>query len=123
MSQIVERFASAVQALVGDGPIKNRLMQAYTGYLEDLQQVDLPVSGKREFTDLHSALHRAKAVGSIDCVQASVQKMSPEEAGTYARTIVKLYSELLAMEQPGKSDSSLRLATEAPPRFLVTGGH
>ena len=78
MSQIVERFADAVQALVGEGPIKNRLNKAYSVYLADLQQIELPVASKHAFGRLHSALHSGAAIGRADSVTASVQKMSPD---------------------------------------------
>jgi hypothetical protein len=121
MSQIVERFEAAVQALVGDGPIKDRLQAAYTGHLEDLQQVDLPISGNVQFGELHSALHRMPAVGSVGCVRASVQKMSPGEAWRHARTIVRLYVEVLAMERAVRAEAEAALVPEfeEPPRFLV----
>jgi len=123
MSQIVERFAAAVQALVGDGPVKNRLTTAYSAYLEDLQQVELPIAGKRDFGDLHAALHSVAPVGKVDGVTASVQKMSPREAGWHARTIVRLYAELLAMEQGAKpAESALKPAPDEPPRFLARAG-
>ena len=122
MSQIVERFEAAVQALVGEGPIKNRLRAAYTEYLEDLQQVDLPVDGNIEFGELHSALHSADAVGKIDCVKASVQKMSPAEAWWHARTIVRLYTEVLSMERGARiaAEAMAAPAAEEPPRFLAS---
>ena len=121
MSQIVERFQAAVATLVGDGPVKNRLMSAYSDYLEDLQQVDLPIAGKRDFGDLHVALHRAQAVGKIDCVRASVQKMSAEEATRYARIIVRLYVELYTLEHNVRpqTEKALRVAEDPPPRFLA----
>jgi hypothetical protein len=120
MSQIAERFESAVDALVADGPVKNRLVTAYVDYLQDLQHVDLPIAGKRQFSELHAALHRAQAVGKIDCVRASVQKMSADEAGRLARIIVRLYIELLAMEQGARAqpEKALRVAEDLPPRFL-----
>ena len=123
MSQIVERFEAAVQALVGDGPVKNRLRTAYTEYLEDLQQVDLPIQGKVEFVELHSALHRAAPIGKTDCVKASVQKMSPAEAWWHAQTIVRLYAEVLAMERRARveAESTLGPADEAPPHLLARG--
>lgn len=122
MSQIVERFASAVQALVGEGPVKNRLRRAYSEFLEDLEQVDLPIAGKREFGELHSALHSVAPVGNVDCVKASVQKMSSSEAWWHARTIVQLYTELLAIEHSARSpsDELLKPVEDAPPRFLVS---
>lgn len=102
MSQIVNRFESAVQALVGDGPVKQRLNRAYSEYLQDLHQVDLPVSGNSEFSKLHSALHSVEPVGKSDEVSASVRKMSARDASRHARTIVRLYAELLEMEQTAK---------------------
>ena len=122
MSQIVERFESAVQALVADGPIKRRLRKAYTEFLEDLRQVDLPIAGNADFSELHTALHSVTPVGKIDPVRASVQKMSPGEAWWHAQTIVKLYSEVLAMERSVRSETESALVTdeaEPPPRFLV----
>lgn len=127
MSQIVERFAAAVQALVGDGPVKNRLSAAYSEYLEDLEQVDLPIPGNGEFNDLHAAMHSVAPVGRASPVTASIQKMSPSEAWWHARTIVRLYTELLAMEQ-GAREQNLRALAEVepapveqlPPRFLVS---
>jgi hypothetical protein len=124
MSQIVERFEAAVQALVGDGPVKNRLRTAYTDYLEDLQQVDLPIHGKRDFIELHSALHSAAPIGKIDCVKASVQKMSPAEAWWHAQTIVRLYAEVLAMERRARveAEAALEPVAEAPAHLLARGG-
>lgn len=121
MSKIVERFEAAVELLVGDGQIKDRLQAAYTEHLEDLQQVDLPISGNADFGELHSALHRMPAVGTIGCVRASVQKMSPVEAWWHARTIVSLYVEVLSMERGvcAEADSALVKESEAPPKFLA----
>lgn len=121
MSQIVERFASAVRTLVGDGSVKDRLTTAYCDFLEDLQQVELPVRGKSEFNQLHTALHSVAPMGKIDCVQASVRKMSPGEAGCHARNIVRLYGELLALEQEGRPQPEIVLqqSENTPPSFLV----
>ena len=124
MSQIVERFEAAVQALVGDGPVKNRLRSAYAEHLEDLQQVDLPIAGKGDLGELHSALHRVRPVGKIDCVKASVQKMSVTEAWWHAQTIVRLYAEVLAMEQGARAtaEEALDISQEPAPRFLNGSG-
>lgn len=105
--------------------MKSRLMTAYTEFLEDLQQVELPVAGKQAFSELHSVLHRSAAVGNIDSVRASVQKMSSQEAARYARTIVRLYAELLAAEHGARAQAEhpLKVAEVAPPRYLASGGH
>jgi hypothetical protein len=124
MSQIIERFEAAVHVLIDDGPIKQRLTNAYVEHLEDLQQVDLPVAGKNSFSQLHQELHSVAAVGSIGCVQNSVRKMSPAEASRHARTVLKLYTELLALQLGPKaqSETAVRTAAQSPPKYLVAGG-
>jgi len=124
MSQIVERLEAAVRTLVGEGPVKNRLRTAYLKHLEDLQHVDLPIPGKSDFGELHSALHKAAPVGKSDCVKASVQKMSPAEARWHAQTIVRIYSEVLAMERGAHvtAEAALAPVAEPPPRFLAGSG-
>ena len=123
MSQIVERFEAAVRTLVGEGSIKNRLRCAYTEHLQDLQQVDLPIASMTEFGELHEALHRDSAVGSVDCIKASVQKMSHAEVEWHANTIVRLYAEVLGMERGGRSEPELKEKPvgKVPPRFLSRG--
>jgi hypothetical protein len=97
------------------------LLAAYTEYLEDLQQVDLPIESKVDFSELHAALHRVTPIGKIDRVRASVQKMSPTEAWWHAQTIVRLYAEVLAMERRVRIDveSTFDRPCEAPPHLLV----
>jgi hypothetical protein len=127
MSQIVERFEAAIQTLLGDGPVKGRLGAAYSAYLEDLRQVELPIPGHAALDELHAAMHVVAPVGSISPVTASIQKMSPAEASAHARTILRLYTELLAMEQgaraiAGQLPAELEDAALArAPRFLVGG--
>lgn len=125
MSQIVERFEAAVQVLVADGPVKRRLLRAYREYLEDLQQVDIPIPGKDELSELHAALQCVPPMGEIDCVKASVQKMAPAEAWWHACTIVRLYTEILAMEQGARPHGEgrpepLEDVSASPPRFLLS---
>ena len=122
MSQIIERFASAIEVLLGDGPVKNRLAAAYSAHLEDLRQVELQIPGKSQLSELHAAMHSVAPAGRLSPVTASVQKMSPAEASGHARTILRLYAELLA------ADYATRSAAEAPldpgeqrtPRFLAS---
>lgn len=135
MSQIVERFEAAVETLVGEGPVKHRLGRAYTEFLEDLRPVDLPIPGNGDLGELHSALHSEAPVGNIGAVTASIHKMSPAEAWWHARTILRVYTELLAMgrgarpegesalEPAGESGDARESAPAAirPPRILAGG--
>ncbi len=118
MSHLAERFAEAVRTLVGDGPIKQRLGRAYSEYLKGLDQADFPAQLRGTFGDLEAALTRVAPVGKETPVHASVQKMSPLEAGAHAGTIVKLYAELLGQAEraePLKVVSS----SKQPPRYLT----
>jgi hypothetical protein len=118
MSHLAERFADAVRTLVSDGPIKQRLSRAFAEYLENLDDAEFPSGLRSEFTDLQNALHRIEPVGNETRVRASVQKMSPLEAGGHAGTIVRLYVELLGQAEraePLKVISS----PKKTPRYLT----
>jgi hypothetical protein len=93
--QFVQRFAAAVDILVGDGPVKQRLASAYAAHLVDVTEGNLPPGVRREFAELEKALTRVAPAGTETRVRASVQKMAPPEAARHAATIVKLYVELL----------------------------
>jgi hypothetical protein len=94
VSSPAERFASAVQVLIADGPIKQRLATACALHLAELAEADLPPAMRREFADLQAAVNRVAPAGHETRVRASVQKMSPREASAHAATIVKLYVDL-----------------------------
>ena len=103
MSHLTERFAEAVQTLVGDGPVKQRLIRAFGEHLGDLDGADLPPALRPGFTELQTALSQRAPVGTESRIQASVQKMSAAEAGDYAGTIVELYAALLGQLERAES--------------------
>jgi hypothetical protein len=118
VSPFAQRFAEAVQALIGDGPVKQRLATAYSSHLADLTDAELPAALRREFGELQAALSRVAPVGNESRVRASVQKMSPSDAVGHAATIVKLYVELMngvERAEPLKVVAPSR----KPPRFLT----
>ena len=63
MSPFAERFAAAVQVLISDGPIKQRLTAAYTLHLADITEADLPPPLRRDFADLNAAISRVAPAG------------------------------------------------------------
>ena len=95
MSHLAERFAEAVQTLVGDGPVKQRLIRAFGDHLGDLDGADLPPALRPGFSELQAALSCRAPVGTESRVQASVHKMSAAEARDHAGTIVELYAALV----------------------------
>jgi hypothetical protein len=118
VSPLAQRFADAVRTLIGDGPVKQRLSQAYAAHLQDLAETEFPAALRRDFGELQLALSRIAPVGNETRVRASVQKMSPDEAGNHAATIVKLYVDLLnnlERAEPLKVVAS----PKKPPHFLT----
>jgi hypothetical protein len=116
--QFAQRFAAAVDILVGDGPVKQRLASAYAAHLADVSEASLPAGLRREFAELETAMTRVAPAGSETRVRASVQKMAPHEAAQHAATIVKLYVELvngLERADPLKVVAPARKA----PRYLT----
>jgi hypothetical protein len=95
VSSFAERFAAAVQVLIADGPIKQRLAAAYSQHLADVSDAELPPALRRDFAELQAAISRVAPVGHETRARASVQKMSPREASDHAATILKLYVELV----------------------------
>jgi hypothetical protein len=118
VSLIAERFAEAVQTLISDGSIKQRLANAYA-HLNDLADAEFPAGLRREFGDLQAALSRIAPVGSEGRVRASVQKMSPDEAATHAATIVRLYVELMNTLERAEPLKIVPSPARKMPRFLA----
>ncbi len=121
MSYLSERFKVAIFALVGEGPIKHRLAEAYIEHLGDLDSREFPSDLRQDFSTLYDALHRVSPGGKDSCVRASIRKMSVVEADVHAETIVKLYSELLRNSGASGSLSVVSKKEDKPlPRFLAS---
>jgi hypothetical protein len=118
VSPLANRFAEAVQTLISDGPIKQRLASAYAAHLADVADTEFPPGLRQEFGDLQAAMTRVQPVGKETPVRASVQKMSPGEASAHAATIVKLYVELIGSLERAEP---LKVVppTRQPPRYLT----
>ena len=121
MSYLSERFEVAIFSLVGEGPIKQRLAEAYIEHLGDLDSREFPSDLRQDFSALYSALHRVNPGGKDSCVRASIRKMSAVEADVHAEMIVKLYSELLRNGRVNGPLSVVSKKEDKPlPRFLAS---
>jgi hypothetical protein len=118
VSPFSQCFAEAVHTLIGDGPVKQRLANAYGSHLADLTDAELPAALRREFGELQAAMSRVAPVGSETKVRASVQKMSAQEAAGHAATIVKLYVELMNSVERAEP-LKVVAPPRKPPRFLT----
>jgi len=97
-----DNFLSAVRILAGAGPIKKRLISAYTEFLGPMPKFDIPESIRPQFEALWRAMHSAKPLALESPVVASVRKMSTAEASRCATSIVTMFSELVRDKMTGE---------------------
>ena len=95
MPPISENFFSAVCTLAGSGSLKDRLISAYSEYLEPLPKGDIAENIRRQFESLWRMMHSTKPLSSESPVIASVRKMSTAEANRCASKIVAMFGELV----------------------------
>ena len=120
MSYHVDRFYAAVSVLASHGHIKQRLMRAYSEHLEDINEDELPPTVRDLFGELQKDLHRVAPLNGEGAVCASVRKMSPEEAGDCAVSIVTLYREMIRQSDSTQTDLPLEQQERAVvPPFLI----
>jgi len=90
-----DRFHGATLSLARSGTIKERLSNAYRQHLAELQEEDLPRELRDEFRELASALQAERPLlRGEDAVQATVRKMSSDEAERLAGALIELFCEL-----------------------------
>lgn len=122
MAYLTGNFRDAVRVLSGSGPVKQRLIQAFTTHLDELHDDELPSDAKAAFTELRSRLYQAKPMNGETAIRASVRKMSPTEAAYCAEVVVQLFEQSLEQELNGRPlhlvDSEQPGGAAIPP-FLV----
>ncbi|MDH4125045.1 MAG: hypothetical protein OEW64_07850 [Gammaproteobacteria bacterium] len=120
MSYHVDQFHAAVSVLAGHGHIKQRLIKAYGQYLESIDEDELPDAVRETFVELQRSLHRVAPLNGEGPVCASVRKMSAEDAGDCAVSIVAMYRSMIGYA--GSVEPGLALGQEnrtAVPPFLI----
>ena len=88
MSSAWEHFFAAAAILASSGPIKHRLIEAYRTQLADLDKDDLPKEIREEFSSLSTCMCSVRPMRGETAVQATVRKMSDQEAGGVAARII-----------------------------------
>ncbi len=122
MAYLTGNFRDAVRALSGAGPVKQRLIQAFSSHLDEIHDDELPGEARLAFAELRTRLHQAKPMNGETPIRASVRKMSPTEAEHCAEIILDLFESTLEQEMNGRPlhlvDSENASASPIPP-FLV----
>ena len=123
MSYHVDRFYAAVSVLATHGHIKQRLMNAYGDHLDDIDEEELPESIRESFANLRHEMYRVTPLNGEGPICASVRKMSAEEAGDCAVSIVSLYREMISYSDHGQVELPLdHKNRRAVPAFLIKSG-
>jgi len=104
MAALWDDFHAAMRILVGTGPVKQRLIDAYSRHLAHLRPQDLPDTLADRFASLQAAMHESRPTCGLSSPEASVRKMSERDAGQQAAAIFEM-SVVLAAE----NDSAPRL--------------
>jgi hypothetical protein len=74
--------------------LKQRLTSAYSKHLQHIDAGTLPSDLRQEFTELIGGLESVRPLPGESAVQATVRKMSGDEADLYAARIVELFGNL-----------------------------
>lgn len=108
MCQISDRLFSAARTLIGDGPIKQRLVAGWLEYLEPLREEEIPEPIRPKFLSLRQALTAVAPTNGESAVQASVRKMSPLDAQRYATSILLMIAEMVRIRGSGERIAFIR---------------
>lgn len=114
MSSNWEHLRRAAAVLVGPGPVKQRLADAYRRHLREIDARALPAEVLPRFEEFSAAMHSASATGGLNAVEVAVRKMSEHEAGSHAVEVLEM---LVAM-----SGGEGRDAAAAQRQLRLVGG-
>jgi hypothetical protein len=81
----------AALLLVGPGPVKQRLCEATVRHLLDVNPAELPTELAASYRELMTSLRSTQAIGGMGPVEATVRKMSDQEAAACAARVLDLY--------------------------------
>jgi hypothetical protein len=91
MTQNWECFRCATLTLVGPGPVKQRLCDAYMKHLRMVDAESLPKSIQLGFAELAQAMRCGQPAGGLGAVEATVRKMSEQDAGNLAVRVLEMF--------------------------------
>jgi hypothetical protein len=123
MSNLVDKFITAVSVMAGNGHIKQRLVQSYEDNLQGIECDDLPVAARQPYADLRAMLQSVSPLNGEGAVRATVRKMSANDAEECAKLMVQLLAEVI--RHSGSEQKRLPLQADdraVVPPFLVKSG-
>jgi hypothetical protein len=115
MTEIIDHLQQATLRLSQEGSLKDRLLDAYTHHLAELDPASLPEGLRVEFESLHTALHSATPLPRECVVRASIRKMSSVEVRTHAALVVRAFAALALNQQVPRSVQRASRSAQAHP--------
>jgi hypothetical protein len=91
MTENWDQFRRAALVLVGPGPVKQRLCDAYLKHLRAVDVDELPAGLQTDYATLEQALTTAQATGGLGAVEVTVRKMSEQDAGRHAGCVLDMF--------------------------------
>jgi len=95
MNLLTQRFFAAARICGGDLTIKQRLADAWMRHLDDISPGDLPPSERQKFVTLREGMYERTPLPEESAPQASIRKMSVQQAASYTDLIITIYGELV----------------------------
>lgn len=92
MNDILDHLQQATLRLSQEGSLKERLVDAYSEHLLNIDSHSLPELVRVEFEALHSAMHSAVPQPRECVIRASVRKMSNAEVRAHAALVVRVFA-------------------------------
>jgi hypothetical protein len=94
MHALNSRFLAAVHRCSGQENTKQRLSLAWTEHLDAIAPEELPEILRGRFIELCNAMCARTPLAFESAAQASIRKMSAQEAADHIASIVAIYSEM-----------------------------
>jgi hypothetical protein len=113
MDNLLELLQQATVTLSQGGAIKDRLADAYSAYLIQIDSEDLPEQLRGDFNALCAAMRRERPQPRESVIRASVRKMSNDEAERHAAAVVKVFAGV-ARSGSGTATRRVRNPASAP---------
>jgi hypothetical protein len=109
MAAVWDVFDGAVRVLVGCGPVKQRLIEAWRDHLAPLHDKDVPEALRADLGVLRAAMHSSPATGGMGAAEVSVRKMSEKEAAEHAVRVLDMHLQLASNEAEAGNPPRLRI--------------
>ena len=119
MAALWDVFDAAARVLVGAGPVKQRLIEAWRDHLAPLHEKDVPELLRPDLSSLRAAMHAAHATGGMTAPEVSVRKMSEKEAADHAECVLRMYVMLASGEADADASPRLRIVGATPQADVV----